>query len=967
MAQEYAGYLMFNTKLDSGGFNKGAKKIGGMGGKLTDQLAKYAKRGAIAMGTAITAAMVSGVKYNAQMEQYYQSFKTMLGSTKEATKHMQMLKKFAAETPFEMTDLANASQTLLAFGENVNLIEGDLKMLGDISLGNKEKFSALALVFGQVKSQGRLMGQDLLQMINAGFNPLTIISKKTGKSMAQLKDEMAKGQITFDMVADAMKTATSAGGQFNDAMKTQSKTVIGLWSTLKDNVHAKLGEAMESVSNIIKSSLLPNAIKFVEKFNVKETVAGVRTLIDVLKIVSPLIAGLYVAPRVTSGAGALAGLWSRGLLEAKKYKIEMAAIARLSLKGTKAEISGVGVVVGLLTQKLTLAEAKTLALGRAQAVVAGINPYVAIVVGVLAFVTAVELAKKTMQAHALESDKDYSAVLKLAKANEEAEKAYNSQRKAAANDMVQKGAEVENAINLKRELDGIVDASGRVKKGYEGRAAAIVSILQSQGAEISMQNGVIKNYGELSQAIDNYLVKKRAQIVLDAYEESYKTAQRNIRKSTEAYTKASRELDKHTKSQAEINRMSARQVSEYEEKQAKLIKAKNKAAAQVNKYNKDITRYEQALAEFEKGNYSKINAVLDGHAQAMADINKKNKKQLRKQRQDTAAELKALNRLYKKTGSDNVKAAAEAKQKELAAIDSKLGEQTARVKGNRGKMKAATKDMMGGVQEGIKESDISIDDQLNKLSESPKNYAGGIKAAMNSLVSAANNAAGGANLKGAFAPRLSQLSSSPHGWRGTIASAMSSLMNAARSSAGSVSFYGVGYNAGTGIKSGILAAKAQVIAAGIAIANAVVDNMKKAIESRSPSRKTARLVGAPITQGVGVGMMRESKALYKKARQVANNTVAAMKVDPVTIGLGVKKQISIPSAAKGTTLPVQARTSIMMQSKERGLLDKLIDKIEQINARPITQEINFHERVYTPADARDRLAELARLGLEVDA
>ena len=56
-----------------------------------------------------------------------------------------------------------------------------------------------------------------------------------------------------------------------------------------------------------------------------------------------------------------------------------------------------------------------------------------------------------------------------------------------------------------------------------------------------------------------------------------------------------------------------------------------------------------------------------------------------------------------------------------------------------------------------------------------------------------------------------------------------------------------------------------------------------------------------------------------------------------------------------------------MQSKERGLLDKLIDKVEQINARPITQEINFHERVYTPADARDRLAELARLGLEVDA
>ena len=69
---------------------------------------------------------------------------------------------------------------------------------------------------------------------------------------------------------------------------------------------------------------------------------------------------------------------------------------------------------------------------------------------------------------------------------------------------------MENTINLKKELDGIVDASGRVKKGYEGRAAAIVFILQSQGAEISMQNGVIQNYGELSQAIDNYLVKKKS-------------------------------------------------------------------------------------------------------------------------------------------------------------------------------------------------------------------------------------------------------------------------------------------------------------------------------------------------------------------------------------------------------------------------------------------------------------------------
>ena len=77
----------------------------------------------------------------------------------------------AAKTPFEMGDLASASQTLLSFGDDANKVQGHLKMLGDISLGNKEKFNGLALVFGQVQSQGKLMGQDHLQMINAGFNP----------------------------------------------------------------------------------------------------------------------------------------------------------------------------------------------------------------------------------------------------------------------------------------------------------------------------------------------------------------------------------------------------------------------------------------------------------------------------------------------------------------------------------------------------------------------------------------------------------------------------------------------------------------------------------------------------------------------------------------------------------------------------------------------------------------------------
>lgn len=968
MASDYAGHLIFNTKLDTDGFQKGTKKASGLGGRLTESLTKFVKRGAVAMGGAMLAAGAAGVKYNAQMEQYFGSFKTLLGSATKATEHMVMLKKFAAETPFEMSDLAQASQTLLAFGEDVNLVEGDLKMLGDISLGNKEKFSALALVFGQVKSQGKLMGQDLLQMINAGFNPLQIISKKTGKSVAELKGEMAKGQITFEMVADAMKTATSSGGQFNNAMKTQSKTALGLWSTLKDNVHQKLGEAMEGVSKIITRSLLPNAIKFVQKFNVKAITNDISKMITLLKIASPLIAGLYVAPRASSGISGVATLWKRGVVEAKKYRIEMAAISRLNLKGTKAEISAVGVAVGLLSGNLSFAEAKTLALKRAQTAMAAVNPYVAVTVGVLAFMAAIHLANESMKKHAIAADKGYSAVLNLAKANKEAEQSYNQEQRAAEKNMLQKSAEIQNAITLKKELDGIVDANGKVKSGYEGRAAAIVSVLQAQGVEIELQNGVIQNYGQLSSSIDKYLEKKRAEAVLSAYEESYKTAQKNIRESTEAYAKASKELDKHTKSQAEISKMSAAELSKYEERQRKLTNAKKDAARQVEKYNKDIMTYETLLAQVTQGNYSQIDSVLSNHAKTMEEINKKSKSQLRKQRDDTKVELEALKELYKSTGSAQVKAAVEAKEKELKAIDDKLGETNKKVKDNKGKLKKSTKDMLGGGQEAIDETELNMDEKLENLSNSPLNYSGTMGKAMKALVNAAKSNANASGLDSPMKSNLSKLSNSPHGYKGTISAAMRNLMNAAKSGASGVSFYGVGYNAGTGIKSGILAAKAQVIAAGIAIANAVVDNMKRAIESRSPSRKTARLVGAPIAQGVGVGMISESKALYKKARTVMNNTVKAMvPKGGIEIGFNLTANSArIPSIAAGTRLPVQTDLIYKSQLEDRKVLDRLIDKVEAISARPINQEINFHERVYTPGDARDKIAELGRIGLAVD-
>jgi len=223
--------------------------------KSEQQTAKYGKSLSLFVTAPLLAMGVAAVKSAAQMEMLEASFSTMLGSAEKASMLMADLKKMAAVTPFETTDLAQASKTLLQFGIAGEKIIPTLSMLGDASGGNSAKMSSMALVFGQVSSMGKLMGQDLLQLINAGFNPLQEIARTTGKSMAYLKDEMSKGRISADMVADAFKTATSAGGKFYKGMDTASKTLEGLLSTLADDTGALARSFVDDLMPAIKNTV----------------------------------------------------------------------------------------------------------------------------------------------------------------------------------------------------------------------------------------------------------------------------------------------------------------------------------------------------------------------------------------------------------------------------------------------------------------------------------------------------------------------------------------------------------------------------------------------------------------------------------------------------------------------------------------------------------------------------------------
>lgn len=194
------------------------------------------------------------------LEQTNIGFEVLLGNSEKAKVMLDGLNKFANETPFQSEGLIENAKMMLAFGTSAEKILPRLKMLGDIAMGDQNKMNSLALVMSQVTSLGKMQGNDKIQFINAGFNPLAEMVKMTGKSMAYFEDQLSKGNISIQMVEDALKHATSEGGQFFGMMDKMSKTTSGKFATLTGSLKqtgAEIGLKLLPYANQLIEMLMP--------------------------------------------------------------------------------------------------------------------------------------------------------------------------------------------------------------------------------------------------------------------------------------------------------------------------------------------------------------------------------------------------------------------------------------------------------------------------------------------------------------------------------------------------------------------------------------------------------------------------------------------------------------------------------------------------------------------------------------
>lgn len=408
------------------------------------------------------------IRVRGEIESLQISFETLAGKTKGDALFGE-IRQFAVSTPMMMKDLASGAQTMLAFNIEAEKVMPMLRAIGDVSMGDAQKFNSLTLAFSQMSATGKLMGQDLLQMINAGFNPLSVISEKTGKSIGELKEEMEKGKISTEMVTEAFMSATATGGKFHGMLEKQSHGINGAISNLQGAIDDLYNSIGESSQGIITGAI--NGATYLVK--------NYETIAEILAVIVGTY-GVYKAAVITNEAMIQAALSAKNMAVKEAFESEIAALtALIPEKEAEAQTSlQQAVAAGHITQE----KAQEIAMLRAEA---------------QAQLEALAITESAAKARLIASQADLRAAMKW----EDEIKGKINALEAEANALFENGNSV--AFNAKQEEIAALKAELlEVQKEKETAAEAVNTATAEMNAAAHQQNAIATAEDSAAAAIN---------------------------------------------------------------------------------------------------------------------------------------------------------------------------------------------------------------------------------------------------------------------------------------------------------------------------------------------------------------------------------------------------------------------------------------------------------------------------------
>lgn len=192
---------------------------------------------------------------NDEMEQYTTSLEVMLGSASKASAMIEKMRDFAAKTPLTLEDVISGGSLLMSYGVDESNLIDTMTKLGDLARGNAEKMDRITLAYGQMLAKGKVTGEELMRMTEAGVPLQTTLAESIGVTGEEFSKMVSAGKVGIDDLNKAITGLTTGNGKFAGMMEKQSQTMRGMLSTLLDNLSEFMRKMGEGAFGEVKSAL----------------------------------------------------------------------------------------------------------------------------------------------------------------------------------------------------------------------------------------------------------------------------------------------------------------------------------------------------------------------------------------------------------------------------------------------------------------------------------------------------------------------------------------------------------------------------------------------------------------------------------------------------------------------------------------------------------------------------------------
>lgn len=531
-----AGSLTYSTEIDKNGFEKGLKDLE----NNTQSAGTKIKNIVMALGIdKIISATINTIKSSISsamdridtMNQFTRVMTVMTGSAEKADEALDSIKKTVTGTAYGLDVASRSTQKLVTGGMELKKSTKQIQTWADAVAfygdGTNATFENVTDALSKMVAKGKVEMDQLNRLTDSGIPAVQIYADMVGKSVSEVQDDLSKGKISTEQFLDGLDKAFNDGTNKFASITGAAQEAGASWTATFDNFKAAITRGMTNIINAIDEGLKSIGLK-----TIREIISDIGKQTEkTMNRITPLIKkGIKILKDVYDWV-------SKNKDIIKKLVIVIASVTAgyiayqkvlVAIQAIKTAKNILGTVSAFLSLIPTIKSAKDAML--LLNMTFSVNPIGLVVAGIVAL-TAAFVGLQVAEF------KERASLKGLKDEVESQKKAWEDLQEARKNSLDSSMTEIGICEDLKNELMQITDENGKVKEGYEGRAKVILNTLNGAlGTEYELNGNIIKQYKELKENIDKVIATKKAEAVLNAYQEEYEMAIKEQSKAVKTLT-----------------------------------------------------------------------------------------------------------------------------------------------------------------------------------------------------------------------------------------------------------------------------------------------------------------------------------------------------------------------------------------------------------------------------------------------